>query len=455
MRSWILIVAASFALTATAAHSAGFDQGYVARVGDFNGDGRFDIYLSYQPVITFIDYGDIPMPIATTKRRVGQFLLQQNASGSFSLVSQINANQQASISQWVKSAIEVVIGDVNADGAQDAIIWNIANTIPNTSNQIVFASKTKGAAPLAVRSENGPISTFVRDINGYTQNSEHYYDSAWVTIYVDEPITVYVVSCRNPGSDEPLDYYFYDQTWDSRYCQLLYEYEDVQSVPYEVFNTAEYSAAASDVNRRLSPFLDDTQAVSISAADVSAIIGRLTETFGIQFAPTNQPNNSPIEVKPDKVSRSIAILRKLRTVARGATLIGGLLDPTDTANDDMAKPYYPYQHYSYKVFAPRFAGGFIAPGYLTLGSLMSGPTAMQLLALPIKFPGDPPVDRYYIVNVPAQSMNTMIGPRTVAPQTWTAFGLTVNRGGQGQEWLITVSTPPGSVSGPFDLPASP
>lgn len=170
--------------TAGAQEYEGFPDRYVVQVGDLNGDGRTDLHLQFRPPVVPITLDDLTIPIAPPLP-VQDFVLQQNTSGGFDLVTNLTAAQRAAVAAWPESsAVKLVHGDINVDGYMDIVVRQVASAIPQARDVIVFAPDTHGAPPFHVRTWDSELEMFFRDVIGWIENPLHYYDPGLYTACV-------------------------------------------------------------------------------------------------------------------------------------------------------------------------------------------------------------------------------------------------------------------------------
>ena len=155
----------------------GFDGRYLVRTGDFNGDGRTDIYLQHDPKIIPIMFDELMIPVPE-KAAVADFVLQQTPSGGFSAVS-VAPSQSSALKQWAKTeAIKLIFGDYNADGLFDVIVKDILNSIPGVNDVIIFGPDSPTSMPTYVRNVDQAFMLFGKDATGWNEDP-HYYDHGW------------------------------------------------------------------------------------------------------------------------------------------------------------------------------------------------------------------------------------------------------------------------------------
>jgi hypothetical protein len=173
------LLALTAASPAVSGEYQGFADRYAVQVGDLNSDGRQDLHLRFKPPVLPVMLDDIAIPIAP-RIPVKDFVLQQDSSGGFSLVPNLTAAQQASISAWGEIAAQLIYGDFNVDGMIDVLIRGVSGFVPGAKDAIVFAPQAHGASPAHVRSWDTGLEWFVRDVVGWVEDSEHYYDPGLV-----------------------------------------------------------------------------------------------------------------------------------------------------------------------------------------------------------------------------------------------------------------------------------
>lgn len=116
--------------------SAGFDEFYQARVGDFNSDGLSDIYIALDLSIT-----DLP--------GVEGFYLVQNSNQSFSLFTSLTPSQHALGEQapLISSQVELYAEDLDGNTINDLYLRNLSSVISGANDVLVFASDVAGDPP--------------------------------------------------------------------------------------------------------------------------------------------------------------------------------------------------------------------------------------------------------------------------------------------------------------------
>ena len=113
--------AGGFVSTAVATESPGFAKEFISRVGDLNGDGRLDIFLQEKkPKIVPIALDDMMIPIPL-RPDVGEFVLQQNSSGQFDLVSNLTQQAKQAVKQWgIAQAIQSIFKSKGGKGEEES-----------------------------------------------------------------------------------------------------------------------------------------------------------------------------------------------------------------------------------------------------------------------------------------------------------------------------------------------
>ena len=156
----------------------GFDPRYTPRTGDLNGDGRQDVYLDYNPKVIPVMMDDLVIPVPL-RETLSDFVLLQNANGEFTKAP-VSSSQRNILKQWLKQeAIELLYGDYNSDGILDVIIKKIASAIPGVRDVIAFGPDNKGDLPSFIRNADGTFMSFIKDVAGWNEDPENYYDAGW------------------------------------------------------------------------------------------------------------------------------------------------------------------------------------------------------------------------------------------------------------------------------------
>jgi len=200
----LTLIAAQLAL-GSIAEAAGFDLRYTARVGDLNGDGRNDLYIRWSPLFTLIPLDDFSIPVPRSRRGVGNFVLQQNANATFSIVSNLSAAQLSSVAQWpaAPAALQIAPGDVNFDGAIDLIIRGVSSIASGADNQFVFAAAAPGSSPVRVVPLNATMRSFYRDV-------ARWFLSPMVTVTEETRTYTYLGYADPPRQTNPVECVPYD-----------------------------------------------------------------------------------------------------------------------------------------------------------------------------------------------------------------------------------------------------
>ncbi|MBB3061572.1 FG-GAP repeat domain-containing protein [Microbulbifer rhizosphaerae] len=116
----------------------GFDENYEVRKGDFNGDGLTDLYIRQKPQVVIL-HGDIATPIVLPAP-VKDFVLRQQANGSYTVVSDLSSPQRSQVLGWnTATELLVLTSDLNFDGYKDIFIRGIEGSVLGQYNQIVFS----------------------------------------------------------------------------------------------------------------------------------------------------------------------------------------------------------------------------------------------------------------------------------------------------------------------------
>ena len=109
--------------------------------GDFNQDGREDIFIKASPGYVIIA-GDIDIPVLVNPE-VGDVLLIQQPNGEYTVDYNLSQADLAVLNTWTTQNYELVAGDFNGDGLADAFLQ--AKTAGDNSVMLLAAEGT--AAP--------------------------------------------------------------------------------------------------------------------------------------------------------------------------------------------------------------------------------------------------------------------------------------------------------------------
>lgn len=355
---------------ASAAH---FDANHRALVGDANADGRQDIYLRFRPKTVPLAIDDIVVPIPQAPHKVGEFILQQNASGGgFSLLAAPSAAQLAAARQWQPSPMTLLLGDYNVDGNQDVLLKNVSQTISGGLDTFVFAPDARNATPIAVKSQDESFQTFVRDVDGWL-NNPNYFDSG---IRTETHTGYFRIAFFNCGG---ATYYGWADDPNLAVCFQGCQYLGYQWVQGQLtvrtFDPTGFSQSAINLLNFLLPYLNDPS-LTPSAVDARNVKNILSGVLGTTYWPSAGTVAVPV---PDAAPSMEALRRFLRILvagARGGTLIGGIFTPSEVAD---ATVLTPEQLAEIAYLAQAVAHAQVAqPGFLTFyhGSKISSATAL-------------------------------------------------------------------------------
>lgn len=155
-----ILLLASIPLSLSA---AGFDDNYIVRTGDLSGDGDIDVYLQHKPTIVVLAVGDINIPIPLANREVGQFYLENQSDGSFSIQT-LTSSQLRQVRTWPVADIFPSVWDLNLDGALDVLLAGVADEISGAEEAIVFSSAVNGEIPMHVTPFDASVRDFFREV---------------------------------------------------------------------------------------------------------------------------------------------------------------------------------------------------------------------------------------------------------------------------------------------------
>lgn len=265
MRKLLLSLLALFAgglgATAQAADPQGFAKEFITRVGDLNGDGRMDIFLQEKkPKLIPISVDDISF-VVPSKPSVTEFVLQQNSTGQFDLVSNLTAQAKQAAKQWaIQQAIKILREDLNLDGVIDVLLGGVGSVIPGGKNVIVFAQPNGSSTPGIVRNVDSTLDQFIRDIGGFSDNPNYFASGVYVQCW-----TVYIRTLHYDSYT--LEYYY---TYDPYYvCQYA-------------FNPAGFSVPAINFLSKFVPAAN-TGKLTAQTSDTIAVSQQLRSMFGVDF----------------------------------------------------------------------------------------------------------------------------------------------------------------------------
>ncbi len=145
----------------SSAVSAGsFSDRYVARMGDHNGDGMTDLFVTANKTKVVFLHGNIATPIVvgefengeSADLTAGEFILEQQQDGTFHQVDNITPEEKEDYRLWPESDTNLSLDDFNFDGALDLVVELATDVIDIFSTDIneliIYASPVTGATPL-------------------------------------------------------------------------------------------------------------------------------------------------------------------------------------------------------------------------------------------------------------------------------------------------------------------
>ena len=161
----------------------GFDEHYTAHTGFLNSDARTDIYLKHTPDLVFIPVNDKLVPVAPDQADVGDFVLMQNADGTFEIEA-LTPAQKTIVSGWsAASGIRLDLGDFNLDNVHDIFMSGVSGALTspqdrNVLDQVIFASPDTGARPVHVAAMTQDRRRFFSDAYKWSRDHDYFDDNA-------------------------------------------------------------------------------------------------------------------------------------------------------------------------------------------------------------------------------------------------------------------------------------
>ena len=179
--SWI---ATCLVLAGGAAHAAGFGEGYTVYHGDFNGDGRKDLYIKAPAKkVVPIAMDDITVPIVLCCD-VTDFVLQNDGARGFTIVGNLSAAQRSTLASWPAATdVDLWYRDVDHDGKQDLEITSIVSLGTDSFDQIVYGGAAN-QAPTGLTSKNLKFQRYHEQVYGW--KSDHNYFENTAPLVVDQ-----------------------------------------------------------------------------------------------------------------------------------------------------------------------------------------------------------------------------------------------------------------------------
>ena len=180
------LVAAVICWSGPANAAGGFNDDFEAFSGDYNSDGRLDLFIRERPRIVLL-HGDVITPI-TLPTAVQSFVLVQNDSQSFDL----EPVPALGLAGWSEAPVELTAVDVNLDGELDLLVQGI-DSVPGMGagvlDQIVYSPSPSVA--LSIRAIDDEFREFFDQLGEWLQ-SPAYFDENAIPVYGPQTVTEYL-----------------------------------------------------------------------------------------------------------------------------------------------------------------------------------------------------------------------------------------------------------------------
>lgn len=159
------IIALLFLFLSGYLSAQGFDDDYRVFEGDNNFDGQLDFYVRKTNLVLL--HGDVVTPIEV---QIDGFVLQQNADGTFSILSDVSFSN----ADWEDSSVSISVQDFNLDGVMDAFLVGVDNGINGLHDLIVFSNENEGSPPIHVKSVDQDLKQFIGDVSSWATDSNYF-----------------------------------------------------------------------------------------------------------------------------------------------------------------------------------------------------------------------------------------------------------------------------------------
>lgn len=164
----------------TLALAKGFNENFVASVGDLNGDGLQDIYIRQKPRVIPIDLDGLSVPIVMPPD-VQPFVLRQVSGGTYTIIATLTQQQRSAVTQWPAApALSLDSSDLNRDGWSDLIVKGIASSGVGTYDQLVFANSASGTTASSARKIDAELSSFMQDTYRWAEDVNYFEVASFV-----------------------------------------------------------------------------------------------------------------------------------------------------------------------------------------------------------------------------------------------------------------------------------
>lgn len=191
----LFIVAGVLLGFATTVDAAGFDEQYDVRVGYYNNDSLPDLYVSSPSGAIVVPLDDIPIVIPPV---VAPFVLQNSGNGSFAMISTLTAAERASMRAWPKASVDLSLRDVDFNGANDLSISSINTAIGGAFDQILFASRQRGRAPIQITAKNATFQAYHDDLTRWMLDPNYFINVPLKLVSAQPPTPRWFAFVRDP-----------------------------------------------------------------------------------------------------------------------------------------------------------------------------------------------------------------------------------------------------------------
>ena len=132
---------------------------YYTRIGDIDGDGRTDLYVT-----------------GSASRHVDDFILRQISNRNFQIIQNPTTSQRIAAENWRVTDTDIFREDANLDGYYDFVFRNVDFSISGANDMIIYTTKGSGSRPEKIVYLDDRFMDVASEIESFLFNPEQMLD---------------------------------------------------------------------------------------------------------------------------------------------------------------------------------------------------------------------------------------------------------------------------------------